>query len=100
MVFRPGDFFARQYATARTREDSPPSGVVASTSCRRGSNVPTQSTADVRLLARLADEATQMMTRLNAFYQQEAGAMGYILLWAMGVPASLLFLVFLLRGCN
>ena len=33
-------------------------------------------------------------------YQQETGAMGYILLWAMGVPASLLFVVFLLRGCN
>jgi hypothetical protein len=33
-------------------------------------------------------------------YQEEKGAMGYILLWAMGVPASLLFLVFLLRGCN
>jgi hypothetical protein len=33
-------------------------------------------------------------------YQQEKGALGYILLWAMGVPASLLFLIFLLRGCN
>lgn len=32
--------------------------------------------------------------------QQEAGAVGYILLWAMGVPASLLFLIFLIRGCN
>ena len=33
-------------------------------------------------------------------YQQETGAMGYILLWFMGVPASLLFVIFLLRGCN
>ena len=33
-------------------------------------------------------------------YQQERGALGYILLWAMGVPASLLFVIFLLRGCN
>jgi hypothetical protein len=33
-------------------------------------------------------------------YQQETGALGYMLLWAMGVPASLLFVVFLLRGCN
>ena len=32
--------------------------------------------------------------------QREQGAIGYILLWAMGVPATLLFLVFLLRGCN
>lgn len=30
----------------------------------------------------------------------ERGAVGYILLWLMGVPASLLFVVFLLRGCN
>ena len=34
------------------------------------------------------------------YRQQEVGAIGYILLWAMGVPASLLFFVFLLRGCN
>ena len=31
---------------------------------------------------------------------KEKGAIGYILLWAMGVPATLLFLIFLLRGCN
>jgi hypothetical protein len=30
----------------------------------------------------------------------ETGAIGYILMWLMGVPASILFLVFLLRGCN
>jgi hypothetical protein len=30
----------------------------------------------------------------------ETGAIGYILLWLMGVPASLLFLIFLVRGCN
>jgi hypothetical protein len=30
----------------------------------------------------------------------EEGAAGYILLWLMGVPAGLLFVVFLLRGCN
>jgi hypothetical protein len=31
---------------------------------------------------------------------REDGAAGYILLWLIGVPASLLFVVFLLRGCN
>jgi hypothetical protein len=31
---------------------------------------------------------------------QEAGAVGYILLWLMGVPASVLFVIFLLRGCT
>jgi hypothetical protein len=31
---------------------------------------------------------------------KERGAIGYILLWLMGVPAGVLFLIFLLRGCN
>lgn len=31
---------------------------------------------------------------------REDGAAGYILLWFMGVPASVLFAIFLLRGCN
>ena len=33
-------------------------------------------------------------------YSKQEGAMGYILLWMMGVPATLLFGIFLLRGCN
>jgi hypothetical protein len=33
-------------------------------------------------------------------YKQETGAIGYIFLWLMGVPAGLLFLIFLARGCN
>jgi hypothetical protein len=32
--------------------------------------------------------------------QQEKGAIGYVLLWAMGVPISALAIVFLLRGCS
>jgi hypothetical protein len=28
------------------------------------------------------------------------GAAGYILMWFLGVPASVLFLIFLLRGCD
>ena len=31
---------------------------------------------------------------------KEKGAIGYILLWLMGVPATVLFLIFLLRGCT
>jgi hypothetical protein len=31
---------------------------------------------------------------------RETGAMGYILLWILGVPASVLFVIFLLRGCT
>jgi hypothetical protein len=30
--------------------------------------------------------------------QNEKGAMGYVLAWLCGVPASLLFVIFLLRG--
>jgi hypothetical protein len=29
-----------------------------------------------------------------------AGATGYILLWLLGIPLPLLFLIFLLRGCT
>ncbi len=31
---------------------------------------------------------------------QEEGAIGYMLMWFMGVPASVLFVIFLLRGCT
>jgi hypothetical protein len=30
----------------------------------------------------------------------EKGAIGYIFLWLLGVPASVLFLIFILRGCT
>jgi hypothetical protein len=30
----------------------------------------------------------------------ERGAIGYIVMWLLGVPASVLFLIFLLRGCT
>ena len=30
----------------------------------------------------------------------QAGKMGYILLWALGVPIPVLFLIYLLRGCT
>jgi len=31
---------------------------------------------------------------------EEAGAAGYILLWLLGVPIPVLFVIFLLRGCT
>lgn len=40
------------------------------------------------------------MKRLTELYRKQEGALGYILLWLMGVPASLLFLIFLVRGCD
>jgi hypothetical protein len=30
----------------------------------------------------------------------EEGKIGYIILWLMGVPAGVLFLIFILRGCT
>jgi hypothetical protein len=41
-----------------------------------------------------------MITLHEGRYRQEGGAIGYIVLWLLGVPASLLFLIFLVRGCN
>jgi hypothetical protein len=31
---------------------------------------------------------------------KQAGAAGYILLWLLGIPIPILFLIFLLRGCS
>jgi hypothetical protein len=31
---------------------------------------------------------------------QEQGAIGYMVLWLLGVPASVLFVIFLMRGCT
>jgi len=33
-------------------------------------------------------------------FQNEKGKIGYIILWLMGVPVSVLLLIFLLRGCT
>jgi hypothetical protein len=38
--------------------------------------------------------------RQGGTMNKEKGAIGYILMWLMGVPATLLFLIFLLRGCT
>jgi hypothetical protein len=31
---------------------------------------------------------------------KQAGATGYILLWLLGIPIPILFIIFLLRGCT
>lgn len=31
---------------------------------------------------------------------KEAAATGYILLWLLGIPIPILFIIFLLRGCT
>jgi hypothetical protein len=48
----------------------------------------------------LSSAGGQMRELIDLYRQREEGAIGYILLWLMGVPASILFLIFLLRGCN
>jgi hypothetical protein len=32
--------------------------------------------------------------------RNQQGAIGYILLWVLGIPIPLLLLFFILRGCN
>ena len=40
------------------------------------------------------------MEKLRHWRRQQEGKMGYILLWALGVPIPVLFVIFLLRGCT
>jgi hypothetical protein len=41
-----------------------------------------------------------MNSVLEDLRRREEGAVGYIVLWLLGVPASVLFVVFLMRGCT
>ena len=40
------------------------------------------------------------MEKFQQWRRQQEGKMGYILLWALGVPIPVLFVIFLLRGCT
>ncbi len=40
------------------------------------------------------------MKLMHPARKSEQGKIGYIFAWLLGVPASLLFLIFLLRGCT
>ena len=44
------------------------------------------------------DAATTILERVPKRFQE--GKIGYILLWALGVPIPVLFLIYLLRGCT
>lgn len=48
---------------------------------------------------RMPEQGATMEAQKNDL-RDETGAMGYILLWILGVPASILFVIFLLRGCT
>ena len=68
---------------------------------RRHSTVFTPQRRPGKLLALNADVMKMSLSdRLKTRYNEEEGAVGYILLWMMGVPASILFLIFFVRGCN
>ena len=40
------------------------------------------------------------MRRFHEWRSKQEGKLGYILLWALGVPIPVLFVIYLLRGCN
>jgi hypothetical protein len=69
---------------------------------RKGDGISLALEGQVTLPRRAVNEkrGTTMTRWLANRYGQESGAIGYILLWALGVPASVLFVIFLLRGCN
>jgi hypothetical protein len=37
---------------------------------------------------------------ITKFKNRTEGAVGYILAWLLGVPATVLFVIFLMRGCT
>ena len=41
-----------------------------------------------------------MLRHIRALPAKQEGKVGYILLWALGVPIPILFLIYLLRGCS
>jgi len=40
------------------------------------------------------------MRKLQQLRRKQEGKMGWILLWALGVPIPVLLVLFLLRGCT
>ena len=40
------------------------------------------------------------MEKFQQWRGRQEGKLGYILLWALGVPIPVLFVIFLLRGCT
>jgi len=53
-----------------------------------------------RLLPIDIDFLEARMEKFQQWRRQQEGKMGYILLWALGVPIPVLFVIFLLRGCT
>jgi hypothetical protein len=47
-----------------------------------------------------SDAALEVPLEKFRFYRRQEGKLGWILLWAIGVPIPVLFVLFLLRGCT
>ena len=56
------------------------------------------SNAEAALGIRLA--LLRVEVTMKRYLDNQQGKIGYMLAWLMGVPASVLFAMFLLRGCN
>ena len=41
-----------------------------------------------------------LLPQLRGLRAQQEGRAGYILLWLLGVPLPILFVIYLLRGCT
>ncbi|HEX4050997.1 MAG TPA: hypothetical protein VHY19_08985 [Steroidobacteraceae bacterium] len=41
-----------------------------------------------------------MRTLLQRYRSREQGAIGYVLLWLLGIPIPVLLVIFLVRGCT
>jgi hypothetical protein len=52
------------------------------------------------LRARRATFFGGIMKILSKIIENETGAMGWILLWAIGVPVPILLVLFMVRGCT
>jgi hypothetical protein len=58
---------------------------------------PVEANSSVSRINRVEKELSEMPPNKKI---KQAGATGYILLWLLGIPIPILFLIFLLRGCN
>ena len=45
-------------------------------------------------------EMTVSLPNFRSLPSDQEGRVGYILLWLLGVPIPILFLIYLLRGCS
>ena len=49
-------------------------------------------------MSRIANPRTKITTKPSRQFQ--AGKIGYILLWLLGIPIPILMVIYLLRGCT